>query len=61
MNKVIIETISVIILFGIIIFFFVYIPTKLDKKRCEDNNGVYIWEMSNGSKCHLVGDTNVKD
>lgn len=61
MNKTIIEVISVIILLGIIIFFFVYIPAKLDKKRCEENGGIYIWEMSNGSKCHLVGDTNVKD
>ena len=61
MNKAISEIVGAIIILVMIIFFFIYIPAKLDKKRCEENGGIYIWEFSYGNKCHLVGDTNVKD
>lgn len=29
---------------------------KVDKDRCEENGGKYIWEWSNGTKCHLKGE-----
>ena len=54
-NKNSIETIGIIvlILFVAMIWLVVY---KLDKARCEKNGGVYIWEYSDGSKCHLKGE-----
>lgn len=54
MNKTKIEIFYTIILFVLVLFLFVYIPAKLDKKRCEENGGIYIWEFSYGNKCHLV-------
>lgn len=35
---------------------FCYMFYRIDKKHCENNGGVYIWEWtSNGNQCHYKG------
>lgn len=38
-----------------VLFILIAVPF-IDKARCEKNGGKYIWEYTEDSKCHLVGD-----
>ena len=52
MNEEVIAIFSIIVMF-IIAYGIIFLMRNADQKRCEKNGGVYIWEWSHGSKCHL--------
>ena len=54
-NKNSIEIIGIIVILLLAVMIRL-VGHKFDKVRCEKNGGVYIWEYSDGSKCHLKGE-----
>ena len=54
-NEIVI-TITMYAIILLITFGIIFITAKVDKNRCEKNDGKYIWEWSYSSKCHLPND-----
>ena len=53
MKKIIRNKTFICLLVIILTFILLWYINYLDRKRCENNGGTYIWEFTYGTKCHF--------